>query len=260
MATSDWLIGSYPNLEAQSVTVSAPGAEACPLAAGSYYLFDNGSAFDLLTAFAATINAHTALAGVQVFLTVTRQVRILGGATPFAITWPTDGILRDLLGFTGNLASATAHTAPNISPLFWSPGRTTTWDGRLGSDGIPVEDTAVGQSGPGTMTATRHNSRRRNTLIYRYLDNSRMWTTSEAGGEFIEFWKQVLTLRRRFKVWRNIAEATAGTGAAVFSTKVPSTGAYKYSGGPEMPWAREYGFKEALHPVSLPVVSTPEYT
>lgn len=258
---SDWLIGSYPDLEEQSLTVTTAGpvAEACVIAAGDYYLEDANSDWDLLDALETALNSHSVVSGCLVYLRDDRRVEIESGATNFAVTWPADTILRGLLGFTGNLVSAPVHTATNVSPLLWSPGKNNNpTEARRGTDGILVEDIAVGQSGPGTVRATRHNSYRRNTLIYRYLLNSRVWTTSEAGGEFFKFYQDVLSMRRRFKVWLDVDEGESGD-PATLSSKIPSTGAYIYSGGPEMPWGREFGFVEQAHPITIPVVTTREF-
>lgn len=264
--TTDLLIGSYPNLEEQTVTVTTAGpvTEPCDLAANSWYLFDDVSAWDLFTGFANTLMSHSVLNDVALVLGVDLRVRIISSIA-FAMTWPTDNILRNLFGFTGSLVSATTHTAANISPLLWSPGKPTTWLGRVGTDGIPVRDVAVGQSGPGTLRATFHNEYRRNELIYRYLLNSKVWTEDEDNGEFFVFFRDVLMMRRRFKVWRNYPEDLADSSTlqnpndSVNPGPIPSSGAYIYTGGSEMPWAREFGYVDSLHPITLPVVSAREY-
>jgi hypothetical protein len=181
------------------------------------------------------------------------------------LTWPADNILRGLLGFAANLTpSALEHTATLISPLLWAPGKNKNpTEARRDTDGILVRDIAVGQSGPGTVRATSFNRYRRNTLIYRYIANSKVWTTSEAGGEFFTFFDQVLVERRRFKVWREWPENLAGTDSAHPSdtgTELPSSGAYIYTGPNEMPWGREFGQSESRHPISIPVVTAAEYT
>lgn len=263
MPTTDLLIGSFPSLPASTLSVNAGGVEVLNFAADSYYLFNSDDGFDLLAQLADALNSHSNLSGVTVFIQENLRVRIQGGATAFTVQWPANGILRDLLGFTGNLASATSHTAPNISPLLWSAGRPATYLARLGTDGIPVYDTAIGQSAPGIVRATSHNSYRKNTLSFRYVQNSRVWTTVEAGGEFFAFFHEVLRQVRRFKVWRNVVEDLSSTDELTFpSTPLPSTGAYVYappSRPVEMPWGREFAAKESLHPIVLPVVQSPEY-
>lgn len=268
MPTSDWLIGSFNDLPQQSLTVTTTGpvAEARIIAAGDYYLYDDSSSHDLLEALRSALEGHSVLSGVSVLLMQNRRVR-LTGVQAFAVTWPSDGLLRDLLGFTGNLTSNTSHSATNVSPLFWSAGRTATTEARFGTDGIPVHDTAWGQSGPGTLYATSHNEYRRNSLIWRYVLNARVWTTSEAGGEYFAFWRDVLRLGRRFKVWRGIVESDASTTTVDVSGEavglLPSTGAYRFA-PPERPvsmqYAREFGYVESMHPITIPCVTAIEYT
>lgn len=266
MAT-DLLIGSYPNLPAQTLTISTAGpvTENHDLAEGSYYLYDDQSAFDLMAAITAVLESHSVLTGATVSMLNNRHLRISATQT-FSLTWPTDNVLRNLLGFTTNLSGTNTYTATNISSLLWSPGKTTTYGARLGTDGIPVSDTAWAQSGPGTVYATRHNTYRRQSLIYRFVQNARVWTTSEAGGEFFAFWRDVLDLGRKFKVWRTLDEGSgssdwdiAGDGDGV----LPSSGAYVYQPTERpgaMPWDREFGFHEYTHPITIPCSTSTEYT
>lgn len=264
VATSDWLIGSYPDLESQSMTVTTAGpvAEACVLAAGDYYLYDDLSDWDLINELQIALLTHSVLNDVGIIFQENRRIRIVS-TIAFALTWPTDNILRNLLGFTGNLTSALEHTAANVSPLLWSPGKNNNpTEARKGTDGIKVMDVVVGQSGPGTMRATKKNEYRRNTLLYRHIANARVWTTAEAGGEFCSFFDNVLVMRRRFKVWPDVPEGTGTTSIgspADTGGPIPSSGAYVYNGPNEMPWGREHGYKEFTHPITLPVNTTREY-
>lgn len=264
MPTSDWLIGSYPNLEAQSLTVTVSGnSDPIQIAAGDYYLYDDTSAFDLLNTLTNALSGHTEGPGVSAALREDRRVVITSNPA-MAITWPLDGILRDLLGYTGNLASGTSHVAPNISPLFWSGGRPAISVGaRLGTDGVPVRDIAVGQSGTGRVVVTSHNRYRRHTLGWRFVTNGRVWTESENNGELVVFFDNVLVERRRFKLWRNVPEDLNGTDTVDVAGDgdgvLPSTGAYVYNGPNEFQYGRELGYHESLHPITIPVVTTAEF-
>lgn len=266
MPTTDLLIGSYPSLPSQTMSVTANAVtEAVVLPSSSYYLYDGVSSFGLLYRLAANLVGHSELGGgVTCTIQQDLHVRIASSdATTFTLTWPVDGVLRDLLGFSGNLTPAAAsHVAPNVSPLLWSAGRPAIYGARLGTDGVPVHDTAIGQSAPGIVTATSHNSYRRNTLGWRYVRNSRVWTTSEAGGEFFAFFHEILRQVRRFKVYRNVVEDLSSTTDITLGSPLPSSGAYVYAppGRPvEMPWDREFPFVETLHPISIAVVTSPEY-
>jgi hypothetical protein len=264
--TTDLLIGSYPNLEAQTLSVTASAStEPCELATNSWYLYDDFSAWDLFAGLGNAINLHSALSDVALVLGVDLRIRLVSSVS-FSMVLPTDNILRNLLGFTASLSpSALTHTAANISPLLWSPGKPMTQEARVGTDGIPIADTAVGMSGPGTLVAREFNEYRRDTLSARYLLNSKVWTAAEAGGEFISFWRNVLRLRRRFKVWRNYPEdltdhsTLQNPNDSVNPGPLPSSGAYKYTGPNEMPWGREFNYVDSLHPLTLPVVQTREY-
>lgn len=266
--TTDLLIGSYPNLEAQTLSVRDTGTgttEGCVLPANSWYLYDDLSAWDLLEAMSGAIESHSILNSVSVLLGVDLRVHIVSSLA-FTMTWPADNVLRNLLGFTGALSpSSLTHTASRISPLLWSPGKPTTWLARVGTDGIPVREVAVGQSGPGTVRATLGNEYRRNELIYRYLLNSKMWTPAEENGEYFVFFREVCQMRRRFKVWSNYPEDLTDHSTLLSPADapnpgpIPSSGAYICSGGGEMPWGREFNFVDSLHPLTIPVVSTREY-
>lgn len=266
MPTTDLLVGSYPALPQQSITVTTAGpvAEAVVVPSNNYYLYDDSSPFDLLSALAAAIESHSVLSGVSAYFVDDLRIQIVAGAN-FSLSWPTDGLLRSLLGFTGNLSGSNVYTAPNVSPLVWSGGRRATYEARLGTDGIPVHDTAIGQAGTGVVRATSFNSYRRQEITWRYVANARVWTPSEAGGEFFAFWRDVLRTCRRFKVWRGLVE---GVGAVSWDVSgdgdgvLPSSGAYVYappSKPIEMPWAREFALVESLHPISIPCVTAPEF-
>lgn len=271
--TTDILIGSIPHLEEQTmaVTTAGPVTEDCVVAAGPYYLFDDSSAFDMFQVLTNALDQHSILVGnVGVALGVDLHINLFSIGIPFSLNWADATDLRDMLGFTVNLTSATSHRAPNISPLLWSPGKTTTWAARVGSNGIPIADVARGQSGPGTVRATRHNTHRRNELIYRYVRNSRVWTTDEENGEFIAFWQNVLSTSARFKVWRNYPEDLSDSSTTLSPADSSNPGpvpsgdptnetAFIYVGPNEMPFGREFGYHESVHPVTIPVVTTREY-
>lgn len=271
--TTDLLIGSirFGDTQSMSVTTAGPVTEDCDVAIGNYYLYDDESPFDLFDAVGDALSGHSALGGgVGVLLGVDLHVHLVGSGVAFAVNWADATELRDALGFTTNLTSATSHRAPNISPLLWSAGRPVTWEARLGTNGIKVVDVARGQSGPSTVRTTRNNTRRRNTLIYSHILGSRVWTTDEENGEFVTFWDEVLVNGRRFKVWRNYPEDLADSTTLQNPNDSPNFGpipsgspssetAYIYTGPSEMPFARENGFHEKLVALSIPVVTTRDF-
>lgn len=264
--TTDLLIGSYPALPAQSISVTVGATtEVIVLPAGNYYLTDGTPGRSLLDALETAIGSHSLLlpADIEVRLLRNRSVRV-ASADACSVQWPSDGVLRDLLGFATNLSpAATSFAAPGISPLLWSAARTATYEARYATNGILVHDTAVGQSAPGIVTATAFNSYRTNTLMWRYVLNDRVWTSAEAGGQFVSFWGHCLRRMVRFKVYRNTTEDTTASTAITLGTVLPSSGAYIYAPTERvgaMPFGREFGFHEYTHPITIPVVSSPEYT
>jgi hypothetical protein len=65
-------------------------------------------------------------AGATVVLLGSGLVR-MAAAGAFSVTWGAATTLRDLLGYTGNLAASTSYTAPGKSALFFSPGKPATF-------------------------------------------------------------------------------------------------------------------------------------
>jgi hypothetical protein len=259
---TDLLIGSRPRLTAQSITVTVGAtAEVVVLPAGDYYLYDATSARNLMASLATAINAHSLIAGATVVLQRDLKVFISGNGTAFALTWPIDGQLRDLIGATGNLASAATHTMPNQSDLVWSGGKRARYSARLGTDGLPVHDSATGQAATGVSSTVSHNTYRGNTISWRYVTNARVWTTAEGPGEFFRFWDAVLRHGRRFKVYRGTTEDPASTTAITYGTVLPATLPYRHPPPTPcvFPYGREFEFIEYLHPISIDVTTSPEY-
>lgn len=261
MPLSAWLIGSDSAVPATTLGVTAPGLENRVVPAGPYYLFDNGSTFDLLQAVEDALNGHTGLTDVSVFLKEDRTVRITSSVA-FGLTWSANLTIRDYLGFTGTLSSNTVHDAPLVSKLMWSAGKCETPSARLGAIGVEVFDVSVGQSGPGTVRAASFNSYAVNTFSWRYVPNARVWTNSELGGEHHEFWKSVLRKFLRWKLWRNVNESLSTTAA---SFAAGSLGPYimratDRGGGLSYPYDRELPNIESLNSIVVDAVQTLEYT
>jgi hypothetical protein len=260
---TDLLIGSQPRLTAQSITVTVGAtAEVVVLPAGDYYLHDAASARNLMAALATAINAHSLIAGATVVLQRDLRIFISGNGTAFSLQWPADGQLRDLVGATGNLASAATHTMPNQSSLVWSGGKRARYSARLGTDGLPVKDAATGQAANGVLSVVSHNTYRTNQISWRYVANARVWTTAEGPGELVRFWDVVLSLGRRFKIYRGTTEDPASTTAITYGTVLPATLPYRHPPPTPcvFPYGREFEFIEYLHPIAFDVTTSPEYS
>lgn len=263
MTISAWLIGSYRGLPEQTLTI-----EGAPqvIDAGSYYLYDATAALSLLTKVNAAMVAEVA-DGTAVLLR-NRKVR-LSGSNPFGLTWPADGVLRNLLGFSGNLAGQASYTAPNISPLLWSPGRPETPTmAPLGSQGhtrMPVF-TAVSPYDGSISVVTHGSGRVFNEFRFPYVANARYQTAAELGGEFCVWFANVCALGRNLKLHRLLDESDASTdpitglGSAVL-------GPYVYSpvrDGLDWTFTRSAGgnfaWTDRRHDATLPVHVVPEYS
>ena len=115
MATTSWLIGSRPNLAAQTLTI-----EGAPhvITAGSRYLYASSSALSIIARVEAAMDA-AGVTGAAVYLTKARKVRITASGT-FSLSWPADGVLRGgTFDFTH--ISDTAQTLAALAPFADSP-------------------------------------------------------------------------------------------------------------------------------------------
>jgi hypothetical protein len=265
MPSSSWLIGSYPSFQAANITVNAAptGNEVKTIAAGDYYLYHTTAGLSLMKQLELALEDHTDITTVTVELLKNRKAKITSD-TSFTLTWGSSTILRNMLGFAGDLTpAAVSFTATNVSPYHWSPGRTEiALNSPLGVEGARRKDTAVGESGTGVFVATGHNDVRVAEWRWRFCANARVWTSSEAGGEHEVFWHNVLSQYRRFFHWRAVDEDDASGSSASLSTAL---GPYKmapHRGLLEYPYAREgeYGMTDARHPVDLSAVKQTEYS
>ena len=264
MAVADWCIGSSESVPTQTIRVThGATTEDLTLTAGSYYL-DNpgGTSLSLVDALSTTLNTHSLISDANARLMQNRRVRITASVT-FNIVFLDANVLQNMIGATGALATSDDHQLANVSNWLWSPGRCGRSRARAGTDGTYVYDTMVGQAGPGNVVATRHNRWRENEFTWRYVNNNRMWTTTEAGGEWFTFYDEVLSKFLRFKVYRQVTEDDASTSDVSLPSSLPSSGAYilRSRRTPiKTPFGREFGFIERVHPVTLPTVQSPEYS
>lgn len=249
MATSSWLIGST-EIAAQSVTIDASPES---ISAGTYYLY-HATAPNLLDEMVAAMTS----AGVTAPAATLRENRkvVLSSLGTFTVTWPADNILRDLLGFTGNLAAASSYTATNISPLLWSPGRTeSTTISRVGLHGRTIYNTIVGIGDDGTPCATTHGSRVFNEFFWRYIDGNRIQTSSELGGEFETFKSEVLVKQYAFGLYRNIDEDDSSTSTVSFGSPLGPYAFRPSTRSPDIAPERSRGFalSDVRWDVTMPV-------
>lgn len=234
--TTCWLIGST-EIAAQTVTIDASPEN---ISAGAYYLY-HPTAPSLLDEMVTAMTA-AGVAAPAAELLENRKVRLSSSGT-FTVTWPADNILRNHLGFSGNLAAASSYTASGISPLLWSPGRKESPKTvRLGINGRTVYNTIVGVGDDGTPCATTHGSRTYNAFFWRYVEADRIMTTSSSGGEFEVFKGEVLVKQYPFNIWRDLTENAASSSAASFGSRLGPYALLPQGRSPDIAADRSKGF------------------
>lgn len=244
-----WLIGST-EIAAQTVTID--GSDET-ITAGEYYLY-HATAPSLLDEMVDAMTSAGVVAPAAEILE-NRKVKLSSSGT-FTVTWPADNILRNYLGFTGNLAAASSYTATNISPLLWSPGRTESPTmSRVGLNGRTVYNTTIGVGDDGTPCATTHGSRVYNEFWWKNIAGDRYQTSSAAGGEFETFKGEVLVKQYAFGLYRGIDEDDASTTAVTFGSPLGPY-AFRPSGrSPDVAGERSRGFAlaDSRWDVTVPV-------
>lgn len=247
MTRSSWLVGSTA-IAAQTVTIDGSAED---LAAGEYYLH-HASAASLSAQMVAAMTAAGVADPVCVLLK-NRRLRLASSGV-FTVTWPADGLLRDLLGFDSNLAAGSSYDAPNISPLLWSPGRTASPDAPIGLTGRTIYNSIVGVGDDGTPCSTIHGSRVVNGFAWRYVALDRYQTADNLGGEFRRFVGEVLIKQGAFTLYRNTEESDETTAVTLGSALGPY--AFRIKGRtPDIDATRSRGFElaDARWDVEIPV-------
>lgn len=254
-----WLIGSYAALPVQSFTVNA---SAQAVAANDYYLFSTTNALSLL---AQVKDAMTA-AGVTnpvVVLQQNRKIR-LSADSAFSVTWGTATLLRDLLGFAGDLPSLVSHQASAISPLLWSPGRQeSSMLTPLGVRGHVEYLTRQSVSPYSGRTETlTHGSREFQRFWLPLVQTDRVHTSTNAGGTWMRWFAEVAVKGANWFLYRNVLEDAASTVATPLGGV--SLGPYVYSAkakGVSWTFTRSKGLErtEAAADIDIPCHVVPEY-
>lgn len=209
MTISTWLIGSYPDLPQQDFTITRDGDAATPVTidAGSYYLHHASGGLSLFDQLVSQM-ALASIAGANVRFLENRKIEIFG-LDDFSITWPGDGLLRQILGFNGNLpGGSSSYIADNVSKYFWSGAKPMTWvGGPVNVLGTPVYDQQLSITPDGTIYSTGHYSLSVNEFSWRFVELDLYQTSTGAGGEYIEFFDTVLRRGRNFLLWWQVNES-----------------------------------------------------
>lgn len=258
------VIGSRPAVPETTVQVTANVVqEDLTFPAGDYYLDHSTASLSLVSTFATMLDSHSELAGSAAIITRSGLQRITN-AVAFSVDNWGGTILRDLLGFTTTLGSATVQLSPNSSPLYWSPGKPESTAGRQGSDGLLVKDTRAARSAPGRVVATQNNTWFKNGVQWRFVKIDRMQTVPNTNGTWFTVWDEVVSRYRRFFIARDVIEdLTDDVTAISIASRIPSVGRGAYilnMGGPvEQIHRREFGRLELFNNVELPVQTAAEY-
>lgn len=252
-----WLVGSVKGAD-NDVTIAGSAQNI----AGDLYRYHPTPALSLLGAWLTAATA-AGLGAPTAVLTRDRRVKLGNGAN-FTVTWD-DTELRDLLGFTGNLAGASSYTATNVSPLLWSPAKPLRPElSPRGTAGIRTPHNYWTQSPyDGSPFVVAHGSGR---VDQRYscgmVAIDRVFTADEAGGEWVRFFGDVAAKGASFYVYQDVTEES---GSATTASLTDGLGPYAYTPqgrAPTWSYARSRGFdwcdKRADVAWSCRVV--PEYT
>ena len=261
MPTSDWLIGSYPDMPSQTLAITVPSgsnSEAANIPAGDYYLHHTTDAISLCDQLSEALQAHGSIGGdtAKCELMQDGKVRVwTTGSTTFGITW-TSTDARDMYGFTDNLSGNYTYTASK-SAYWWSGNRKASPTmSPLGIVGAVISDAVVGMAGDATQRVTENNTYRANNYFWRYVPVARVWTSAEAGGEYFAFHDNVIRKGRQFVIWPDIAEADDQSDTTI--TLANALGPYKAPIGWD--YGREIANVDKLSRIDLPVTQVTELT
>ncbi len=233
---------------------------------GGLYLVHPTAALDMLDQLVLAMTA-AGVAAPQAFITEQRYVRLTSSGV-FTIDWTTGATgLRDLLGFTGNLAAATSYTATNRSPLLWSPGKVFTPDDVLGSHGRRVLDLSATFGKGGNLTVRREGAPEVvNRFSAMHVPKARYYAgpPTPAAGDFVHFWENELCTAKKWHVMRGVTEGPSVTASASYGSATvigPYVADMSDASFRRTPFARSSGFGlvDAYYDVSIPAVVTEQF-
>lgn len=266
MKFADWCV-SGRELATISLTIDGNPVDVTFPGGGAYLIRPGDASRDLLERFVVAMG-DALVPSPDAFVTEARYVRLTAGAV-FTVTWGAATALRDLLGFTGDLAGASSYTAPNHSPLLWSPGKRFTPElAPLNAHGALVLDISATIGEGGNLTVRTEGD---GTTVQRFaaehVARERYWSSppTYADGEFTGFWLTELTTAKHFVVLREVGEGDSVTDQADYdsaSVLGPYVADWTDESLRRTPFARAPGFElvEAYYTLTVPVVVTPEFS
>jgi hypothetical protein len=265
MSTVDWVISSRAWTDETPTWNATPEAVTAPL--GSLYLIHDTPDLDLL----ARVVVAMAAAGIvapAAFVTEDRHVRLTSSGV-FSVTWNAATTLRDLLGFTGDLAAASGYTAPLRSPLLWSPGKIFTPGlAPLNAHGKPIADISVTFGTQGSAVARQEGAPTEiQRFIARHVDIERWYEAppNRVPGEYAAFWETEIMPLNKLVVLRDVVEGLSSTATATYPVGEQLGPYFPDLSKAEMrtrPMTRSAGFGlvEKRYDVTLSLIVTAEFT
>lgn len=249
--TTSFVIGSVEDLPSYDLSINTTPYSTT---ADDYYLWHASSSLSLCDHLQSLLASE--VTGANVFITAAGYVRI-EATQNFTIVW-TDSELRDLFGFTAGVGPTQGVTATKRSPMLWIPGWPETPDTPIGTQGSPVRDTIVTMSATGlTSKFTTRHTRIEQSFSWRWVSQSRVWTTAEEGGEFRRFFDDHLVPGYRFMLHSG---ATETVGSVTEFTRAYTLGPYKLRPPIQHEWfRREDPSRDSHSPIDLPCVLVSEY-
>lgn len=251
--SSSWLVGSKP-FARDRITV---GGFDLVVEEGDRYLRHPTTSLSLIDYLRTVIAAGTSVATTITILR-NRTVRI-EFASAMDIVWGTATAYRDALGFSGDLASATVHDAPNISPLLWSPGWPAIPDTIAGVSGWSVDHKRRYKSDDGQRSYTDYygsETWQGLELDHVHVSRMRVATPGAGGGTFQEFYEQCAKLGYKFFHYELVTEDSSSTTGVTWPTGLgpyvlrPMTGDW---------YRRRVKNADVSSPLSLPIHLVAEY-
>jgi hypothetical protein len=244
-------------------TIDVDGSGNVDLDAGPYYLRSADADLSLIDEFAAVV-AAAHVDTITIWIGRDRLVRFTSPSA-VSIDWTAGGtLLRDLLGFSGNLAGDTSHEADYISPLLWSGGWPVTRAVRPGVGGYDAPDDTTQVSADGQVVDTEHhNTQVRDEWLWGSVPAARV-RVSEAiplvqrGGTWDRFRQFVLTPNAKVLLHESITEDAASSTAITWDT---ARGPYQRRGALSGRYDRRLTNSNNLWDLGpLEVIQTAEYS
>lgn len=261
MTTSSMLVGSYRALPDQTLTFTGPVTETVSASASygsSIYLHHSTAALSLVTQVGNAVANREA--GGACVLQQNGKIKISATST-FTLTW-TSTLVRDLLGFTGNLSGANSYESTTIPLLLWIPGTTESpAQAVLGQQGSNNHDAHRVQAPDGTQVTRIFGSAvQRNAFKWTYIPKAYYQTTDNNGGELSRFFDEVLVKGSKFMLHRNITFDTSSTSTMTLDAQ--AMGPFEVEEDMrKIPFRRSSGLEtvEQAYDFSVRALVTPEY-